>query len=116
MAEILKESSITPCASDLPVLEAEAWRLAFNLGAGITGAAALPTLLPRRNGDIQFPFMWVSDGIGIEQGLFQPKDPEWWPAIERRTLRSRLPLPRVEQGRCIGKPGFPPAALREVWR
>ncbi|MFH1738395.1 MAG: hypothetical protein ABIH23_05260, partial [bacterium] len=52
------------CAKDLPVIEAEAWRLAWDLRAGITGAAAVPTLLPGRNGDVQLPATWATDGVG----------------------------------------------------
>lgn len=52
------------CERDLPVLEAEAWRLAFDLTAGITGAAALPTLRPGRNGEVELPLTWATDGVG----------------------------------------------------
>ena len=52
------------CTEDLPVLEVETWRLAWDLKAGITGAAAMPTLKPGRNGDVHLPFLWTSDGVG----------------------------------------------------
>ncbi len=52
------------CEKDMPLLEAEAWRLNWDLQAGITGAAAMPTLEPGRNGDIRLPFQWATDGVG----------------------------------------------------
>jgi hypothetical protein len=48
----------------VPVLELEAWRLAWNCGAAMTGAAAVPTLLPGRNGDVELPMFWAGDGNG----------------------------------------------------
>jgi len=48
----------------IPALEADAWRLAWNLRAGITGAAGIPTLAPGRNGDVALPAFWASDGVG----------------------------------------------------
>lgn len=52
------------CERPVPVLEAEAWRLAWNLGAGITGAAGLPTLEPGRSGAVALPALWAGDGCG----------------------------------------------------
>jgi hypothetical protein len=52
------------CARDLPVLEFAAWQLAWDLGEAITGAMALPTLLPGRNGDVSLPLHWVGSGPG----------------------------------------------------
>ena len=52
------------CAADLPVLEAEAWRLAWDLTLGITGMAGLPTQALGRNGDVALPAMWATDGVG----------------------------------------------------
>ncbi|HUT73787.1 MAG TPA: hypothetical protein VM221_02995 [Armatimonadota bacterium] len=52
------------CRQDLPALEFEAWRFAWDLGAAITGAAAMPTLLPGRNGDVCLPMHWAGDGPG----------------------------------------------------
>jgi hypothetical protein len=49
---------------DVAVIEFEAWRFAWDLNAGITGAAALPTQLSGRNGDVSFPALWASDGVG----------------------------------------------------
>ena len=67
------------CTQDIPALEAEAWRLAWDLGAGITGAAATPRQLPGRNGDVDLPMMWASDGVGclacrvLEGGEGEPR-------------------------------------------
>ncbi len=47
-----------------PVLELEAWRLSWNCGAAMTGAAAVPTLRPGRNGDVELPMFWAGDGNG----------------------------------------------------
>ncbi len=52
------------CARGIPMLEAEAWRFAWDLTAGITGAAAEPHLLPGRNGEVKLPAVWASDGVG----------------------------------------------------
>ena len=48
----------------LPVLEAEAWRLVWDINAAMTGAAAVPTLQPGRNGHVQVPMFWAGDGVG----------------------------------------------------
>ena len=52
------------CARDIPVIEAEAWRLSWDLTKGITGMAGIPSLLPGRNGDVALPAMWATDGVG----------------------------------------------------
>ncbi len=52
------------CDADLPVLEAEAWRFAWNLRAGMTATAGVPTLAPGRNGDAQLPAFFATDGQG----------------------------------------------------
>ncbi len=52
----------------LPVLEADAWRLAFDVGRAMTGAAAVPTLAPGRNGEVHAPMLWASDGNGCLRG------------------------------------------------
>jgi len=48
----------------VPVLEAEAWRLAWSLRRGMTGVAAEPTLRPGRSGEVHPPAMFAGDGIG----------------------------------------------------
>jgi hypothetical protein len=52
------------CAESIPVLEAEAWRFAWDLKAGITGVAAVPTLAAGRNGDVHLPALIASDRVG----------------------------------------------------
>jgi len=52
------------CTADLPVIEAEIWRLAWDLKKGITGIAGMPTQHPGRNGDTLLPAMLASDGNG----------------------------------------------------
>ncbi len=52
------------CDTEMPVLEMEAWRLAWDLEKGITGLAAMPTLRPGRNGDVRLPALWATDGVG----------------------------------------------------
>ncbi|MEX0653881.1 MAG: hypothetical protein WD534_15800 [Phycisphaeraceae bacterium] len=49
---------------DIPVLEAEAWRFALDLYAGISSVAGLPTELPGRSGDVALPAMLATDGVG----------------------------------------------------
>ncbi len=56
------------CRQDRPVLEAEAWRMAWDLSKGITGVAAVPTLKNGRNGDVALPAMWAGDGDGCLAG------------------------------------------------
>jgi hypothetical protein len=52
------------CRTAMPVLEFEAWRLAWDIGAAITGGAAMPTLLPGRNGDVSLPMLWAASEVG----------------------------------------------------
>ena len=52
------------CDRDVPVLEAEAWRFVWDLTAGNTAVAGLPTMAPGRNGDVRLPFAWATDGQG----------------------------------------------------
>ncbi len=52
------------CSEAIPVIEAECWRLAWNLTKGITGMAGLPSMKTGRNGDVTLPAMWASDGNG----------------------------------------------------
>jgi len=49
---------------DLPAIEANAWRLNWDIDAAMTGAAAMPTLRPGRNGEVQLPMLWAGDGVG----------------------------------------------------
>jgi hypothetical protein len=55
---------IQTCSRAIPVIEAECWRLAWNISKGITGMTGLPTLKPGRNGDVALPGMWATDGNG----------------------------------------------------
>ncbi len=48
----------------LPVLEAEAWRLGWNLRAGMTACATAPTLRPGRNGEVALPACWAACEAG----------------------------------------------------
>lgn len=52
------------CDTTLPVIEGEAWRLCWNAASAMTGAAAVPTLAPGRNGDVHLPMLWAGDGNG----------------------------------------------------
>jgi len=49
---------------DTPVMEAEAWRLAWDLKKGMTAAAAAPTHRACRAGDVHLPAMFASDAVG----------------------------------------------------
>ena len=49
---------------EFPAIEAQAWRLVWDIGKAMTAAAALPTLQPGRNGEVQLPMLWASDGVG----------------------------------------------------
>ena len=50
--------------NEIPVLEAESWRLVWALQCRIAGVAAVPILRPGRSGEVQFPTMFASDGVG----------------------------------------------------
>ena len=50
--------------SSIPAIEVEGWRLAWNCAAAMTAAAALPTLRPGRNGEVELPMCWAGDGNG----------------------------------------------------
>jgi hypothetical protein len=52
------------CTAEIPVLEAETWRMAWDLRQGMTATTAVPTLTPGRNGKVAFPLAWASDGTG----------------------------------------------------
>jgi len=52
------------CSTDIPAIEFAAWQLAWDVRKGITGAAAMPTLKPGRNGDVKLPMLWATDGVG----------------------------------------------------
>ncbi|MCS7062144.1 MAG: hypothetical protein RMN25_13410, partial [Anaerolineae bacterium] len=52
------------CERPMPAVEAEAWRLAWDLAQGITGAMAMPTLWPGRNGEVMVPALWATDSVG----------------------------------------------------
>ncbi len=47
-----------------PVLEAEAWRLAWDLKKGMTATAGAPTRRAGRAGDVELPAMFASDSVG----------------------------------------------------
>lgn len=49
---------------DTPVLEAEAWRLAWDLKKGMTAAAAQPTRRGARAGDVEMPALFAGDLAG----------------------------------------------------
>lgn len=49
---------------DTPVLESEAWRLAWDLKKGMTATAGLPTRRELRAGDVQMPALFASDRVG----------------------------------------------------
>lgn len=52
------------CGADLPVIEAEAWRFAWDLRAGMTSTAGIPSLHEGRNGDVLLPAFFTADGDG----------------------------------------------------
>ena len=52
------------CRRPLPALEAEAWRLVWDMGAGMTGSVSMPTQRPGRNGDVEWPLLFAGDGNG----------------------------------------------------
>ena len=49
---------------DIPAMEAEAWRLLWDLKKGMTGMAALPDSGTFRNGFVRMPAVVAGDGVG----------------------------------------------------
>ena len=72
----LKVELSQTCNEKIPVIEAESWRLAWDITKGITGLAGTPTLQPGRNGDIMLPAMWASDGNGCLSCRLVNGDPQ----------------------------------------
>ncbi len=52
------------CEADVPTIESEAWRFAWDLRSGMTSTAAVPSLEPGRNGHLVPPAWFVADGAG----------------------------------------------------
>ncbi len=63
-ADRIQLELVQHCEAALPVLEAEAWRFAWDLRAGMTATAGMPTLAPGRNGDVRLPAFFAADGQG----------------------------------------------------
>lgn len=63
------------CDRPIPALEYDCWRWMWDEAVGITAAAAEPTLLPGRNGDVKLPFMWATDGVGCLSCRLAAGDP-----------------------------------------
>lgn len=55
---------IQSAGRDIPVLEAEAWRLAWDLKKGMTATAGVPTRREGRAGDVRLPALFASDAVG----------------------------------------------------
>ncbi len=51
-------------AEPVTALEAEAWRLGWNLRAGMTACATAPTLRAGRNGEVALPALWAGCAAG----------------------------------------------------
>lgn len=86
-------------ADTIPVLESEAWRFAFDLRQGITGAAGVPTQRPGRNGDVSLPAIWSSDGNGcLSLGMIEGDS-----ASTRFQVESYRPDEAVSGGLVFGE-------------
>lgn len=55
---------VQTCTAEVPVLEAETWRMVWDLRQGMTGTVGVPILAPGRNGEVGLPLVWASDGAG----------------------------------------------------
>jgi hypothetical protein len=51
-------------ARDIPVIEGEAWRLLWNMRAGLTSVSGIPTVKEGRNGFVDLPALIVGDEGG----------------------------------------------------
>ncbi len=100
----------------VPVLELEAWRLAWNCASAMTGAAAVPTLLPGRGGDVLLPMFWAGDGNGCLRCELLSGEA----GLQVESFRSRnavvggiVPGPRPDpRGLLV----LPPGTWRSTWR
>ncbi len=63
-AEALTVALEQEAEADLPVIEGEAWRLLWNMRAGLTGLAALPQDREGRNGFVELPALIAADSGG----------------------------------------------------
>ncbi len=102
--------------ADVPVLEAEAWRLAWDCGAAMTAAAAVPTLAPGRNGELELPCYWAGDGNGClcceklsGEARLQMESYRCLNAVVGGLVAGRRPA--VEAGLCV-----PAGTWRSNWR
>jgi len=93
---------IQVCPADLPVLEAEAWRFAWNLRAGMTATAGVPTLAPGRNGDVQMPAFFATDGQGCLSCRVMEGEPE---AVRLQTESYRNQHTRTDGFVLAPRPG-----------
>ncbi len=64
------------CTHDLPVIEWETWRFLWDIKTAMTGTAAVPTLSPGRNGDINYPVIWAADRGGCLACQLVTSEPE----------------------------------------
>ncbi len=63
-AEALTVEFEQEAESDIPVIEGEAWRLLWNMRAGLTGVAAVPLAREGRNGFVALPALIAADEGG----------------------------------------------------
>jgi hypothetical protein len=63
-ADALTVSLEQEAEADLPVIEGEAWRLLWNMRAGLTGVAAQPQDKEGRNGFVELPALIAADSGG----------------------------------------------------
>ena len=63
-AEAIRVELEQSAAVDLPMIEGEAWRLLWNMRAGLTSVAALPLEKEGRNGFVQLPALIAADSGG----------------------------------------------------
>lgn len=63
-AEALLVTLEQEAETDLPVIEGEAWRLLWNMRAGLTSVAALPQVREGRNGFVELPALIAADDGG----------------------------------------------------
>ena len=84
---------------EFPALEAEAWRLVWDLSRGMTGVAAVPTLKPGRSGDVQVPALFAGDGVGCLGCRILEGDPD----LVHLQVESYRPSSEVAAGFVLGK-------------
>lgn len=119
--DCLRIEATQTTAAEMPVLESEAWRFGWDLRAGMTACATLPTLQSGRNGDVRLPALWAGCGMGGFSGILLEGTPDE-ARLQIESYRGLAAVtgglvlaPRPEAGCCLALPAGVRRAVVE-WR